>query len=85
MFTQAVQPCANRFISRLRSVKNHFKRHIGIHVKKCTIFGTSYKPLIMTTRNVRTNNYAAQKKRKVIWVCSWSYGYLIQVCPILSH
>ena len=43
LFAQTLQLLTNRLISRFRSLKNHFKRHIGIHVGKCTIFGTFYK------------------------------------------
>lgn len=78
LFAQPLQPRANRFISRFRSVKNHFKRHIGIHAKKCTIFGTLYKPLIMKARNLKTDNFAAQRGREVMWMSSWSYRRLIQ-------
>ncbi|WP_241521271.1 hypothetical protein [Kineobactrum sediminis] len=43
LFAQTLQPITNRLISRFRSVKNHLKRHIGIHARKRTIFGTACK------------------------------------------
>ena len=32
----------------------------------------------MKARNLRTNNYAVQRGRKVMCMSSWSFGHLIQ-------